>query len=150
MKDNIILRIVAKLLIPLVILFALYVQFHGDYSPGGGFQAGVIFSSALILYRLIFGLQAGNEVIPRPILKLLASLGVLLYAGTGVVTMLMGGEFLDYSVLADTPIHGQHTGIILVELGVGFTVSATMLLIFDAFAGRPLATQNTTTGKRDD
>lgn len=150
MKDNIILRITTRLLIPLIILFALYVQFHGDYSPGGGFQAGVIFSGALILYRLIFGLEAGNQVIPRSVLKLFASLGVLLYAGTGAAAVLMNGEFLNYSVLADTPVHGQHMGIILVELGVGFTVSATMLLIFDSFAGRPLAIQDTAAGRQDD
>ncbi len=150
MKENIILCIVTKLLIPLIILFALYVQFHGDYSPGGGFQAGVIFSSALILYRLIFGLEAGNEVIPRPVLKLFASLGVLLYAGTGVAALFMDNTFLNYSVLADTPIHGQHMGIILVELGVGFTVSSTMLLIFDSFAGRPLTTKDANTGEQDD
>ncbi len=150
MKDNIILRIVAKMLIPLIILFALYVQFHGDYSPGGGFQAGMIFSSALVLYRLIFGLEAGDKAIPRPVLKFIASLGVLLYTGTGVAALFMGGEFLNYSVLADTPVHGQHMGIILVELGVGFTVAATMLLIFDSFAGRPLTTQDAGIEKQHD
>lgn len=141
MKDNIILRISAKLLIPFIVLFAFYVQFHGDYSPGGGFQAGVIFSAALILYRLIFGIETGDAVIPRRVLKLIASFGVLLYAGTGVASLFLGGEFLNYSVLADTPVHGQHIGIILVELGVLFTVGSVMILIFDSFALRPLTFQ---------
>lgn len=119
-----------------MILFALYVQFHGDYGPGGGFQAGVILSAALILYALVFGLDAAEQVIPPAVLRLLAALGVLIYAGVGVVTLFAGGNYLDYSVLADTQIAGQHLGILLVELGVGISVFSVMLLIFFAFAGR--------------
>lgn len=136
MRENIILRIIAKLLIPMIILFAFYVQFHGDYSPGGGFQAGVIFSAAFILYALIFGVDIAEEVISIPVLRIIASLGVLLYAGTGVAGLIYGGEFLNYSVLAEAPKSGQHVGIILVELGVGMTVSSVMLLIFYTFANR--------------
>ena len=136
MKENIILRIISKMLIPLIVLFAFYVQFHGDYSPGGGFQAGVIFSAAFILYTIIFGTDTAGEIIPESILRIIASLGVLLYAGTGVAALLLGGEFLNYSVLASDPRSGQHIGIILVELGVGMTVSSIMLLIFYTFANR--------------
>ncbi len=136
MKDRVILRIVAKFLVPLILLFALYVQFHGDYSPGGGFQAGVIFAAAFIFYTLVFGLEVTLRIVPPPLMRLLAALGVLLYAGTGVVAMLRGGAFLDYSVLAAHPEHGQHLGIIAVELGVGITVAAVMLSIFVAFVRR--------------
>ena len=134
MQDNLILRIIAKLMIPLIMLFALYVQFHGDYSPGGGFQAGMIFSTALILYALIFGLETAQNVISYGVLRFIASCGVLLYTGVGVMGLLRGGRFLDYSVLANTPLVGQHIGIILIELGVGMTVSAVMLLGFYSFA----------------
>lgn len=136
MTNNIILRVVSKSLIPLIIMFALYVQFHGDYGPGGGFQAGVIMSAASILYALVFGLDAAEQVFPPAILRILASLGVLIYAGVGVVTLFLGGNYLDYSVLADTRIAGQHLGILLVELGVGMSVFSVMLVIFFAFAGR--------------
>jgi multicomponent Na+:H+ antiporter subunit B len=136
MKHNLILRVISKILIPLIILFALYVQFHGDFGPGGGFQAGVIFSSAFILYALVFGLEKAEKIIPPMMLKILASLGVLIYAGTGVASLLLGGNYLNYSVLAKTALAGQHIGIIVVELGVGITVAAVMLIIFFAFAGR--------------
>jgi len=136
MKRNPILRITAKLLIPLIILFALYVQFHGDFGPGGGFQAGVIFSAALILYALVFGLDAAEQIIPPRILRILASAGVVLYASVGIVPLFLGANYLDYSVLGSTQISGQHLGILLVELGVGMTVTAVMLIIFFAFAGR--------------
>jgi len=132
-----VLRVVAKLLIPYMLLFALYVQFHGDFGPGGGFQAGVIFAAALILYGLVFGLQAARRLAPVALLESLIALGVLLYAGTGVVTLLRGGNFLDYGVLnRHDPSHGQHWGIFTIELGVGITVTAVMVSIFFAFAGR--------------
>lgn len=136
MTHNLILRVVSKSLIPPIIIFALYVQFHGDFGPGGGFQAGVIFSAAFILYALVFGPDTAERVIPRPMLRFLASLGVLLYAGTGVATILLGGNFLEYSVLAKTQVAGQHLGILLVELGVGTAVFSVMLIIFFTFADR--------------
>ncbi len=136
MKHNLILRVIAKYLFPVIALFAFYVLFHGDYGPGGGFQAGVILSVAYILYTLVFGLDTAEQVLPSHVLRVLASTGVLIYAGTGVVTMLMGGNFLDYDLLALNPVEGQHVGIMMIEIGVGITVSAIMLMIFYAFAGR--------------
>ncbi len=136
MKHNLILRLVSKFLIPLIMLFALYVQFHGDFGPGGGFQAGVIFSAAFILYTLVFGLDAAEKIISPGLLKMFASLGVLIYAGTGVAGLLLGGKYLEYNVLASTNVAGQHLGILVIELGVGMTVASVMMIIFYAFAGR--------------
>lgn len=136
LKSHIVLRVVAKLIIPLIVLFALYVQFHGDYGPGGGFQAGVIAAAAIILYALVFGLSMATRVISPSVLKVLAALGVIIYAGTGLASFFLEGNFLDYNVLASDPVAGQHIGIILIELGVGITVFAAMLSIFYAFAGQ--------------
>jgi multicomponent Na+:H+ antiporter subunit B len=136
MLHHTVLRVVAKLLIPVILLFALYVQFHGDYSPGGGFQAGVIFAAGIILYALIFGLEDTMEALPPGVLKILSASGVLIYAGVGLETIILGGSYLDYNFLAHEPTHGQHLGIFLVELGVGTTVFSTMLLLYYAFAGR--------------
>lgn len=136
MKHNLILRVVSKFLIPLIFLFALYVQFHGDFGPGGGFQAGVIFSAGLILYALVFGVETAKQIIPPYVLKILASLGVLIFAGTGVASLFLGGNYLEYTVLASTQVAGQHIGILVIELGVGITVMSVMLIIFFAFAER--------------
>ncbi|ABC22437.1 cation:proton antiporter [Rhodospirillum rubrum] len=136
MRRNSILRTTAKILIPPILLFALYVQFHGDYGPGGGFQAGVLFAVALILYGLIYGLEALRAVVPPALVLSLAALGVLIYAGVGVAALLAGGSFLDYGVLAHDRVHGQHLGILLVELGVGMTVCSVMVALFLSFAGR--------------
>jgi len=136
MEDRVILRVGAKILIPHILLFALYVQFHGDYGPGGGFQAGVIFASAFILYALIFGLAMAKRVLSLEFASFCAALGVVIFAGVGVATLLMGGAFLDYGVLRHDPEHGQHLGILLVELGVFTTVFGAMVAIFYSFAGR--------------
>ena len=136
MRQQLILRIAAKFFIPLILLFALYVQFHGDYGPGGGFQAGVIFAAAFVLYALIWGGDEAKRVVSPNLLQALAALGVLIYAGTGMAGIFLGGTFLDYGVLQHDPVHGQHLGILLVELGVGITVAAVMTSAFLCFAGR--------------
>ena len=136
MRHHVILRVVAKLGIPFIMLYALYVQFHGDFGPGGGFQAGVIFGAAFILYALIFGLDNALKVAPMNVVITFISLGLLLFAGVGVAALLYGGQFLDYGVLASDFVSGQHLGILLVELGVGITVAAVMIAVFFTFADR--------------
>ena len=131
-----VLQVMALLLIPFILVFALYVQFHGDFGPGGGFQAGVIFAAAIILYTLTFGLDDATALLPVKLIRMLAAAGVLLYGGTGVVSMLLGGNYLDYDVLAHDPVDGQHYGILLIELGVGITVSTVMIAIFLALVSR--------------
>ena len=140
MKTFPILRVVAKILLPYIVLFAFYVQFHGDYGPGGGFQAGVILASSIMLYSLIFGLGAARRVLSPVTVEALIATGVLVYAGTGFACVLAGGNFLEYSALEHSFFpnilpHGQHLGIFLVEAGVGVTVAAVMLGVFYVFAG---------------
>jgi multicomponent Na+:H+ antiporter subunit B len=136
MKHKAVLRVSSKLLMPPIMLFALYVQFHGDFGPGGGFQAGVIFASAFILYALLFGVNQARRVAPAGVIRTTLALGVLLYAGTGIAGLLLGGNYLNYSVLAHDRVHGQHLGILIIEFGVGMTVASAMITIFFIFAGR--------------
>lgn len=136
MNEYGVLRIIARFLIPLIMLFGLYVQFHGDQSPGGGFQAGVIFAAGWILFVLVYGLEAGLKVIPQRVMFFLMLCGVLIYGGTGLVGILMGGNFLSFGPLLEHP-HAAHTlGIVSVELGVGMTVASVMMVLFSLFAHR--------------
>ncbi len=136
MKREPVLRVVGKLLIPYMLVFALYVQFHGDYGPGGGFQAGVITAAALIFYALIFGLPAARRVVPDWLVETMVAAGAFLYVSVGFAGLVLGGNFLDYFVLSADPVAGQHRGIFWVEIGVLITVSGVMLKIFYMFAGR--------------
>lgn len=136
MRGYLVLRVVAKLLIPFMLVFALYVQFHGDFGPGGGFQAGVISAAAVILYGVIFGLPVARKVVPDRLVEAMMAAGVLLYAGVGVAGLALGGNYLDYFVLAPDPVHGQLRGVFWVEAGVAITVSGVMLKVFYMFASR--------------
>jgi multicomponent Na+:H+ antiporter subunit B len=137
MREHLIVRVIVKLLVPFVLLFGLYVQMHGDFGPGGGFQAGVIFATGFIVYALVFGVTATIKALPLPVLAALVSLGVIIYAGVGYAALLAGGEFLNYSAFDPHHTqHGQHLGILLIELGVGITVAAVMITIFITFAER--------------
>jgi len=137
MRLDTLLRVAVKLWIPFMILFGLYVQLHGDYGPGGGFQAGVIIAAAVILYAIVYGLEAAKSVAPPRLVEFLVPFGALIYTSVGVWSFFTQRNFLDYNNLAHGDvIHGQHWGIFLVEIGVLITVTSTMLAIFYAFAGR--------------
>jgi len=136
LRHYLIPRVVGRMLIPFILLFGLYVQFHGEYSPGGGFQAGAIVAAAIILFALLEGEERALEVLPRGLLTGLIAGGALLYSAVGIAGILLGGNFLDYSVLSSDAVKGQQTGIILIEAGVGITVTGVLLSIFHAFAAR--------------
>jgi multicomponent Na+:H+ antiporter subunit B len=136
MSFDLILRVVTKLILPFILLFALYVQFHGDYGPGGGFQAGVITASTVILLTITFGLDAAQRLAPPVLVERMVPLGVLIFAGTGVAGLLMGKNYLDYSVFSRDPAQGHELGIFLVEAGVLITVAGTITALFYAFVGR--------------
>ena len=132
-KDPV-LSAVTFLMIPFIILFGLYIQFHGDYTPGGGFQAGIIIASGIILYSMLFDIPTTLKAIPYSIIKFTNVLGILTYGGTGIITVLFGQNFLSYSILLADSRTGQKLGIFLVELGVLLTVSSSMLIIYINFA----------------
>lgn len=136
MSDFLVLKVMAKLLIPFILLFGFYVQMHGDYGPGGGFQAGVIIAAAFILYAIVFDVKTVRRAAPMAVLISIACVGVLLYAGVGVANLIYGGRFLEYGVLAHEAAQGNHIGILIVEIGVGMTVAAVMMIIFFSFSRR--------------
>jgi multicomponent Na+:H+ antiporter subunit B len=136
MKHDIILRIGTKLVLPFILLFALYVHFHGDYGPGGGFQAGVIIAGMVILHALVFGVKAAKLLAPPAIVERLIPAGVLIFLAAGFPALLAGKAYLDYRVYGHDALHAHEWGVFLVEAGVIVTVSSTMIAIFYAFTGR--------------
>ena len=117
MNRDPILRVGTKILVGPILLFGLYVQFHGDFG-----------------HSLIFGLKEGRRIVSQSLNMWIMILGVLLYGGVGIVSIFLDGTFLDYNVLAHDSKHGQHIGIILIELGVGMTVAGVMLMLFHLFS----------------
>ncbi|MBZ0134831.1 MAG: Na(+)/H(+) antiporter subunit B [Planctomycetes bacterium] len=132
MKDLVVLRVVARWNIPFMVVFGLYVQTHGELGPGGGFQAGVIIAAGFLLYGMIFGAQELRRIIPRWVTDIAAACGVLIYAGVGFWAMGNGYEFLDHAALNPAnPGGAEPWGMTLVEYGVGLTVAAVMITIFN-------------------
>lgn len=129
-----IIKTVCRILIPFIQIYALYVVAHGDYSPGGGFQGGVIFGSSFILLAISYNLKTLMKRITEKFLGIFSAVGVLIYIGIGVIAMVMGGNFLDYSKLAPLvpmdPGHIRALGMLGVEIGVGIAVMAVMAIIY--------------------
>ncbi len=136
--DSVLVTTFTRLVVPLAQLFALYVLAHGHYSPGGGFQAGVILGATYILLALALGRRAGVAWMNERLLLALAAGGALLYLATGVAGMLGGGTFLDYGALpvAASPVRARYLGILIIETGVAMAVAATLLVLFIRLADR--------------
>ena len=131
-----VLRVTCKLLIPFIIIFAVYVITHGEIGPGGGFQGGVIMAAAFILYGVVFGADRLVERVPRRVTDVLRAVGVLLYAGVGLHNLLAGSNFLVYSALNPAhPSDGEALGMTLVEYGVGITVTTVFITLYVAITG---------------
>jgi len=131
---NLIIQTSVRLLVPFIQLFGLYVIVHGHYSPGGGFQGGVVLGASFILLALAYDLQTSFSYMSERTNTILGNLGALIYIGTGVVCALLGGLFLDYSALDRIiplgTVEWRSLGIFLVEVGVGITVMAIMASLF--------------------
>ena len=131
---DLIIHITSRLIVPFIQLFALYVIAHGHHSPGGGFQGGVILGAAVILFALCNNLRMTIRRFSEKTNALLCSLGVVIYAGTGVVCMLLGSNFLDYGALAGLlgvdRIMARSHGIMMVEIGVAIAVTGVMVWIY--------------------
>ena len=105
MKNQVVPRVIAQMLIPFIIVFGFYVIMHGELGPGGGFQGGVILASAVILHALVYGLESTQRALPRHWVDRAMAFGVLLYGGVGIAGFFTGHAFLDYSGLTGEP-HG--------------------------------------------
>jgi multicomponent Na+:H+ antiporter subunit B len=131
---DLIIRTACRLVLPFIQLFALYVVAHGHHSPGGGFQGGVIFGAAVILYAISHDLRSTLQMLPERRTVLMSAGGVLIYAGTGLICLLLGAQFLDYAALAGIlgvdPIMARSHGIFIVEIGVAIAVMAVMVSLY--------------------
>ena len=133
-STDIIIKTVARIFIPFIQLYALYVIMHGHHSPGGGFQGGVILSASLILLLITHGHRQAMERISEKLIRTFFSIGVLIYAGIGLLCIFFSGNFLDYGklsiLLKVDPVNARSLGILGIETGVGLTVMAVMVSIF--------------------
>ena len=126
------LRYVVSFMFSVILIYGFYVHFHGDYSPGGGFQGGVIVASAVILYAMVFGCSKVGIALPN--LGTIAAIGLFIYFVTGIISVFLGGNFLSYVFSLFDSVTEQKLGVFLVELGVGLTVFSSVVSIYFDFA----------------
>lgn len=132
--EDLVIKTTSRLIVPFSQLFALYVIAHGHHSPGGGFQGGVILGASIIVYAIANNMRASLTQINEKRAVLLCGLGVLIYAGTGALCMLLGANYLDYGALSSIfgvdEVTARSHGILMVEIGVGITVMAVMVKLY--------------------
>lgn len=132
-QESVIIRTVVRIMVPFILLFALYVIMHGSSGPGGGFQGGVIFGAGIILYAMIYGIEEGKKKMSDNLDRILASTGLAIFAGTGLLCLIFGGMYLQYGavpLLPDNPAEVSALLIDAVEIGIGITVLAVMISLF--------------------
>jgi len=131
---SIILDTAFRALVPFILVYGIYVLVHGEFSPGGGFQAGALLAVSVVLTRLVQGKKEAIFNISGNTAVILAGIGTAIYAAVGYTTLLFGGNFLEYEKLP-FGLHGPELhalGILGIEIGVTIGVMATIIVIFDA------------------
>lgn len=132
--EDMIIRTSVRILVPFIQLFSLYVLAHGHYSPGGGFQGGVLLGASFLLIALAFDLKKSKELFPPKVIMSASNIGVMIFAGIGVVAAFLGGYYMDYAAFAKViPLavpDWRSLGILLVEVGVQIGVACIMLVLY--------------------
>ena len=135
-SDDVIVKTLTRLLMPFIVVYALYVVMHGHHSPGGGFQGGVILAAGVVLLVISHGIKQTRKRMSEKLAGVISSIGVFIYGGIGVVCLILGGNYLDYGklsrILNVTPAEARSLGILGVEIGVALAVMAVMCTIFFA------------------
>lgn len=135
--ENLIVEVVSRAMVPFILLFGIYVISHGHYSPGGGFQGGVILATGVILLRLFLGAELSHRLFPTRLAMVLMSSGILVFFSTGLIPLALGGEFLNYQYMplpGDSPAQIRYLAILIAETGIGLAVWGTLVTILDYLA----------------
>ncbi|MCL0038652.1 sodium:proton antiporter [Dehalococcoidia bacterium] len=129
---TIVIQTVARVLVPFLQLFGLYIIVHGPVSPGGGFQGGVIVGASMILLALSYDLSSAETKVSHKVRIAMDSTGALLFAGMGLLCLLAGGVFLEYGVIPLPMAMAEVRGlmILLVGVAIGIHIMALAASLF--------------------
>jgi len=138
-SPNLIVRVTARFVAPIIQIFALYVLFHGHYSPGGGFQGGVMIAGSILLLRLALGSRQTRPLLSTAVATRGAALGALIFLVVGALAFRFGGEFLDYGMIpfSDDKAMRRSHGILLIEIGVALACITALVAIYDDLVQAP-------------
>lgn len=128
--ESTIIMTTVRVVAPFVLTFAMFIMFHGADSPGGGFQGGVIAGSVVMMLAFAYGIESTRQWLDVRVVAALASGGVLVFAGIGLGSILLGGQFLQYTEYQPYYAEASKYGIELVELGIGGIVASVAIGLF--------------------
>ena len=137
--NSLIVDITCRIMIPFIQVFAVYVILHGHYSPGGGFQGGVLLASSIILLRLSLGHEESYRKLPQRRAAVIGTGSMFLFVITALIPIITGGLFMDYEFLAIPGLTGaelRYYGILMVETWIGFAVFGFLVVIYDRLSER--------------
>ncbi len=127
-KNFLILRYILLFFLPFIFVYSIYIQLNGDLSPGGGFQGGVIFATAVVAYDFINQVKFSQTLLDALIFTAVSGFFIILLVS--ILPLFLGGNFMEYGMLAPNIHLGQHLGIFFFELGVGVTVSSSITMMY--------------------
>jgi len=133
---SLILQTATRALLPLLLLFSLFILLRGHNEPGGGFIGGLLAAGGLSLYMLAYDAPATLRLL-RVDPRILIGLGLLTAALSGCVALLAGRPFLTgYWATRTVPGLGKVSTVLLFDIGVYLVVIGTTLLIILTLATR--------------
>ncbi|MFC1571535.1 MnhB domain-containing protein [Candidatus Margulisiibacteriota bacterium] len=118
-------------LFPFMLLYGCYLISHGHLSPGGGFQGGVIFGSAIILLGLVEGIKVTEQRFKEEFLSMVKNIGMLIFVLMGFMGMILGAfflsDFMPRGEIGTVPSAGL---ILYLNLTIGFMVGTGIAVVF--------------------
>lgn len=132
--DDPILRMSARILVPVIMLFGLYVILNGHLSPGGGFSGGAIIGAGLILYQNAFGFNNARKIFNEKTYKTISACALLTYCLCKTYSFFTGANHLNSHIPLGIPGHILSSGLILIlNICVGMVVACTMYTFYVMF-----------------
>lgn len=132
--DDAILRMSARILVPVILLFGVYVVLNGHLSPGGGFSGGAIIGSGLILYQNAFGFTKARLIFNEKTYKVISACALLTYCLCKTYSFFTGANHLNSHIPLGVPGHIFSSGLIFIlNICVGMVVACTMYTFYVMF-----------------
>jgi len=128
------LRVTMQAFVGIMIVFGVYIATHGQLTPGGGFQGGVILASAPMVVYLSGNVWAFERIVSHPLIKLVECLGAGGYALIGMAGLLAGAHFLTNIIpLGKTGDLFSSGTIAVISVTVGLEVTGAFVLLMQTY-----------------
>lgn len=133
-KNDVILQASAAILVPIIIIYGIYIILNGHLSPGGGFSGGAIIGAGLILYLTAFGFKRANKMFTEKTYKGVCFVALTFYCLAKSYSFFTGANHLDSHIPLGKAGHILSSGLILpLNICVGMVVACTMYTFYVMF-----------------